>query len=71
MTAARLVQPSDQIQQVEDALNTSQVSGWDVLFAVVVLALAFPVGKAAAGVATRAVKRIPNVPEDREGQVLA
>jgi small-conductance mechanosensitive channel len=64
MTAVRLAQPSDQVQQLENALDTSQVTGWDALFAVVVLALAYPVGRAAAGVTTRAAKRIPNLPED-------
>ncbi len=64
MDAVRLTQPADQIQQLEDALNTSQVTGWDILFAVAVLVLAYPVGRAAAAVTTRAVKRIPNLPEE-------
>jgi small-conductance mechanosensitive channel len=64
MDVIGLVQPSDQVQQLENALDTSQVTGWDALFAVVVLALAYPVGRAAAGVTTRAANRIPNLPED-------
>jgi small-conductance mechanosensitive channel len=62
--AAVLAQPADQVEQLEGALDTTQVTGWDVLFAVVVLALAYPVGRAAAGVTTRAAKRIPNMPQD-------
>jgi small-conductance mechanosensitive channel len=64
MDAMRLTQPADQVQQLEDALNTSQVTGWDILFAVAVLVLAYPVGRAAAAVTTRAAKRTPNMPED-------
>jgi small-conductance mechanosensitive channel len=64
MTAVRFAQPSDQVQQLDNALNTSQVTGWDVLFAAVVVALAYPVGSVVAGLTTRAAKRIPNLPDD-------
>jgi small-conductance mechanosensitive channel len=64
MDVIGLTQPSEKVQQVEGALNTSQVSGWDVLLAVVVLALAYPVGRVVAGLTTRAAKRIPNLPDE-------
>jgi small-conductance mechanosensitive channel len=64
MVAVHLAQPSVQVQQLEDALDTSQVTGWDVLLAVVVLALAYPVGRVAARATSVAAKRIPNLPDD-------
>ena len=35
MNPIRLTPQSDQLQQLEDALNTAQISGWDVLAAAV------------------------------------
>jgi small-conductance mechanosensitive channel len=64
MDASRLAQSSDQLQQLEDAINTAEVSGWDVLAAVVIVVIAYPVGKAVAKATTGAVGRIPNLPDD-------
>lgn len=64
MDAIRLTQPSDQLQQLENAINTAEVSGWDVLIAVVIVLIAYPVGKVVAKATTGAVGRIPNLPDD-------
>lgn len=59
-----MVHSFNQIQQIEDALASSQVTGWDVLAALVVLAVAYPVGIAVRRLAVRMLKRIPNLPTD-------
>jgi small-conductance mechanosensitive channel len=64
MDAIRLTQPSNQLQQLEDAINTAEVSGWDVLAAVVVVVTAYPIGKAVAKATTGAVGRIPNLSDN-------
>jgi small-conductance mechanosensitive channel len=64
MDVIRFTQPSDQLQQLEDAINTAEVSGWDVLAAVVIVVIAYPVGKVVAKATTGAVGRIPNLPDD-------
>ncbi len=64
MDAIRLTQPSDQLQQLQDAISAAEVSGWDVLAAVVIVVIAYPIGRALAK-ATRVVAgRIPNLPDD-------
>jgi small-conductance mechanosensitive channel len=64
MDVIRFTQPSDQLQQLEDAINTAQVSGWDILAAVVIVVIAYPVGKAVAKATSVAAGRIPNLPDD-------
>ena len=54
----------NQIQQVGDAIAASQVTGWDVLAAVAILALAYPVGIVARRLGVRTLRRIPNLPAD-------
>jgi small-conductance mechanosensitive channel len=54
----------NQIQQIGDAIASSQVTGWDVLAAVAILALAYPVGIVVRRLGVRMLKRIPNLPAD-------
>ena len=63
MGAQVLGQSSDQIQQLTDALTSSQVTGWDVVAAIVVLIISWPVGILVRKVTTRALRRVPNVPD--------
>ncbi len=57
-------QSFNQIQQIGDALAASQVTGWDVLAAFLVLLVAYPVGLAVRRIAIRMLKRVPNLPAD-------
>jgi small conductance mechanosensitive channel len=57
-------QSSDAVQGVQDALTSGQVTGWDVLAAIAVLVVAYPVGLGVRRATTRGLKRIPNLPED-------
>jgi small-conductance mechanosensitive channel len=54
---------SDQIQKLTDALTSSQVTGWDVVVAIGVLVVAYPVGILARKLTTRALRRVPNLPD--------
>jgi small-conductance mechanosensitive channel len=64
MGVMSLAQSYDALQQVQDALDTSQVSGWDVLAAVGIVVVAYPVGRVVARVVTAAAGRVPNMPDD-------
>ncbi len=55
---------TSQIQQIGDALAASQVTGWDVLAAFLVLLVAYPVGLAVRRIAIGMLKRVPNLPAD-------
>ena len=57
-----LAQPSP--DNVEGAVESAQVSGWDVLAAVIVLILAYPVGRLAQRLAKRAIRKAPDVPPE-------
>jgi small-conductance mechanosensitive channel len=46
-----------------DAVDPSQVTGWDVAAAAAVVALAYPVAALLGRLTMRAVRRIPNIPE--------
>jgi small-conductance mechanosensitive channel len=57
-----LAQPS--VDDVEGTVESAQVSGWDVLAAVIVLIVAYPVGRLAQRLAKRAFRKAPDVPPE-------
>lgn len=59
MIAALLFQSSG--SGASSAVNTSQVTGWDILAAVAVVALAVPVGSIAARITARLMRRVPGI----------
>jgi small-conductance mechanosensitive channel len=62
-----LAQSSDQLDQLKDALTSSQVSGWDVVAAIAVLALSIPVGALVRRFTIRALRRVPNLTDEIAG----
>ncbi len=57
-----LVAQSSVVDEVDNALSSSQVTGWQVLAAGVVLIVSYPVGHLVRGLATRAMRRVPDMP---------
>jgi small-conductance mechanosensitive channel len=57
-----LAQPSP--EDVEGSVEAAQVTGWDVLAAVIVLILAYPIGRLAQRLAKRAFRKAPGVPPE-------
>jgi small conductance mechanosensitive channel len=55
---------SDQLNQIEDALVGSAVTGWDVLAAIVVLVASVPVSALVRRLTVRLVRRVPNLPDE-------
>lgn len=58
-----LWQSSSTVEDVQDALTSGNVSGWDVFAAVAILVLAWPVGVVVRKATARALKKVPNLPE--------
>lgn len=54
---------SDVIDQVESALESAQVTGWQVFWAIVVLVAAYPMGRIAGRLVRRSLQRLPGEPE--------
>ena len=57
-----LAQPS--VDDVESAVESAQVTGWDVLAAVIVLIAAWPVGRVAQRLVKRGFRKAPDVPSE-------
>lgn len=55
---------SDQVSQLADALQGSQVTGWDIVAAIVVLVTSFLVGNLVKRLVIRALRSAPNVPDE-------
>lgn len=53
---------ADKVDEVEGAVESAQVTGWQVLAAVIVLAVAYPVGRLAKRLVKRAFRKGPEVP---------
>ena len=51
---------SDTVDQVESAVESAQVTGWQVLWAIVVLVVAFPVGRLIQRLVRRSMNGLPN-----------
>ena len=51
------------MDQLLEALETAEVTGWELLAAVVVLIAALPIGKLVYKLVVRTLRRVPNVPE--------
>ena len=58
-----LFQSSNGSSSPSDAVDPSQVTGWDVVGAAAVIALAVPVASLIARLVMRGLRRLPNVPE--------
>jgi small-conductance mechanosensitive channel len=56
-------QSSDQIQQLTDALTSSQVTGWDIVVAIAILIVSYPLGILARKLTTKALRSVPNLPD--------
>ena len=63
MASQIYAQISSQVQQVGDALNASNVTGWDVLAAALVLGAGIAFGALARRLTVRAVRQTGGVPE--------
>lgn len=63
MISTLLFQSSDSSSSGSNAVDPSQVTGWDVLGAAAVIALAVPVAALLARLLMRGVRRLPNVTE--------
>ena len=50
------------VSDLADAITSSQVSGWDLIAAVVIVALAYPVGRLVRRATVTALQRVPNLP---------
>ena len=59
-----LAQSSSQLEDLKDALTSSQVTGWDILGALAVMVVSIPVSLLVSSLATRALRRIPNLPDE-------
>ena len=74
--AELLAQSVDDLEKIEDAVNVSQVSGWDVAGALIILGLAWPVSHLAGRIVRRIARRVPTMPDyvpdlvDRATQAL-
>jgi small conductance mechanosensitive channel len=53
---------ADKVDQVEGAVESAQVTGWQVLAAIAVLIVAYPLGRLAQRLVKRAFRKVPNVP---------
>ena len=71
-----LAQSVDDLEKIEEAVNVSQVTGWDIAAALIVLGLSWPISRIVGRLARRIVRRLPNIPEfvpdlaDRASQAL-
>jgi small-conductance mechanosensitive channel len=52
---------SDKADEVESSVEAAQVTGWQILAAVIVLILAYPVGRLAQRLVKRAFRKVPDV----------
>ena len=57
-------QSSSTVDDVQNALTSANVTGWDVVAAILVLVASWPVGIFVRRLTRRALKRIPNLPEE-------
>ncbi len=57
-------QSSSTVDDVQNALTSANVTGWDVVAAIVVLVASWPVGIFVRRLTRRALKRVPNLPEE-------
>ena len=57
-----IAQPS--VDDVEGAVESAQVTGWQVLAAVIVLIVAYPIGRLAQRLTKRAFRKAPDVPPE-------
>jgi small-conductance mechanosensitive channel len=62
VVAGAILAQSDVVDQVEGAVQSSQVTGWQVLAAIGVLILAFPVGRIVQRIVRRGFRKVPDVP---------
>jgi small conductance mechanosensitive channel len=53
---------ADKVDQVEGAVESAQVTGWQVLAAIAVLIVAYPLGRLAQRLVKRAFRKVPDVP---------
>jgi small-conductance mechanosensitive channel len=58
-----VAQSIDDLERIEDAVDTTGVSGWDITAGVIVLALTWPVALLASRITKRMIRRIPGLPE--------
>lgn len=64
LSSGVLAQSSDQLDQLEQAVAGSQVTGWDVVAAIVVLAASFPVASLVKRLAIRGLRSVQNMTDE-------
>jgi small-conductance mechanosensitive channel len=58
-----VAQSVDDLERIEQAVDTAGVTGWDVFAGLLVLVLTWPVALAVGRITKRAIRRVPGVPE--------
>jgi small-conductance mechanosensitive channel len=59
-----LAQSSSQLDDLKNALTSSQVTGWDILGALTVMVVSIPVSVLIGRLASRLLRRVPNLPDE-------
>ena len=58
-----VAQSIDDLEKIEEAVDTSAVTGWDIVAALGILALTWPVAVLAGRLSMRLIRRVPGIPE--------
>ena len=54
-----VAQSIDDLEKIEETVDTTGVTGWDITAALIILALAWPIGAIVARIVRRGVRRVP------------
>ncbi len=63
MIGDTIAQSIDDIGKIEETLDTSGVTGWDIVAAIAILLLTWPVTVVVGRISERLIRRVPNLPE--------
>jgi small-conductance mechanosensitive channel len=58
-----VAQSVNDLEKIEEVVDTAGVTGWDIVAGLLVLGLTWPVGVAVGRITKRAIRRMPGVPE--------
>jgi small-conductance mechanosensitive channel len=57
-----VAQSIDDIEKIQESVDTTGVTGWDIAAALIILAAAWPIGGIVARIVRRGVRRVPGIP---------
>jgi hypothetical protein len=63
LIAEAVAQSIDDLEKIEEAVDTASLTGWNIAAALVVLALTWPAAILVGRVSLRLIKRVPGIPE--------